>query len=360
MRLIRNTGETITAADDGRIIKNALGDGLFESVEFTISNGQINIPAFKGVLSGRDFTFDAQSLVPTLPTTSTPVTGQIIVRIDLSSETPLSLITVLDPYELTYDDLNESGVVCEMKIATYTASLSGVISVTSAANNIVNIAEKVSSGLATLNNTVAPIARHNVTYAVTGEGDGIYLQGGGTTIIGAGEVAQNLISNNINNAQAGTSENVHVAADSTVFLYSNCQTIANRKTVALTTAGNLDIQNGGLITHGNVTVNGAINATGTITTNGHTVYPITYKDVDINLHTATWRTATNLYYTEINVSGWQWIYGVSIAFWGGLTGMVQPYIVGAGSIGLMSTSNSFPSTNATIRIRIMGTRVSGD
>lgn len=145
MRLIRNTGETITAADDGRIIKNALGDGLFESVEFTISNGQINIPAFKGALSGRDFTFDAQSLVPTLPTTSTPVTGQIIVRIDLSSETPLSLITVLDPYELTYDDLNESGVVCEMKIATYTASLSGVISVTSAANNVINIAEKVNS-----------------------------------------------------------------------------------------------------------------------------------------------------------------------------------------------------------------------
>ena len=363
MRLIRNTGETITAADDGRIIEYALGDGLFESVEFTISNGQINMPAFRGVLSGRDFTFDAQSIVPTLPATTSPANGKIVVRIDLSSETPLSLITVLDPYELTHDDLNGGGVVCEMKVATYTASLNGVISVSSAGNNIVNTAEKADSTKqinSYIDTSVKPVVKHNVTYATTSEGDGIYLQGGGTTIIGAGEVAQNLISNNINNAQAGTSENVHVAADSTVFLYSNCQTIANRKTVALTTVGNLDIQNGGLITHGNATVNGAINATGTITTNGHTVYPITYKDVDINLHTASWKTATNLYYAEINVSGWQWIYGVSIGFWGGFTGMVQPYIVGSGAIGVMSTSNSFPSTNATIRIRIMCIRVSGD
>lgn len=351
MRLIRNTGETITAADDGRIIEYALGEGLFESVEFTISNGQINMPAFRGVLSGRDFTFDAQSIVPTLPATSSPASGKIVVRIDLSSETPLSLITVLDPYELTHDDLNGGGVVCEMKVATYTASLSGVISVSSAGNSIVNTAEKADS-TKQINNyidtSVKPVVKHNVTYATTSEGDGIYLQGGGTTIIGAGEVAQNLISNNINNAQAGTSENVHVAADNTVFLYSNCQTIANRKTVALTTAGNLDVLNGG------------INASGAIKTNGHTVYPITYKDVDINLHTATWRTATSLYYTEINVSGWQWIYGVSIAYFAGCTGMVQPYINGTTSVGLMSTSNSFPNTQARVTIRIIGTRTSGD
>lgn len=351
MRLIRNTGETITAADDGRIIEYALGEGLFESVEFTISNGQINMPAFRGVLSGRDFTFDAQSIVPTLPATSSPASGKIVVRIDLSSETPLSLITVLDPYELTHDDLNGGGVVCEMKVATYTASLSGVISVSSAGNSIVNTAEKADSTKqinSYIDTSVKPVVKHNVTYAVTGEGDGIYLQGGGTTIIGAGECAQRIIDNNVNNAKAGTNESVHIAADDALYLYSACQDITNRKTVRLTTAGNLDVLNGG------------INASGAIKTNGHTVYPITYKDVDINLHTATWKTATNLYYTEINVSGWQWIYGVSIAFWGGFTGMVQPYIVGAGAIGLMSTSNSFPSTAATIRIRIMGTRVSGD
>ena len=337
MRLIRNTGSTVTAADDGRIIKNALGDGLFESIELTISNGQINIPAFKGALSGRDFTFDAQSLVPTLPTTSTPVTGQIIVRIDLSSETPLSLITVLDPYELTSDDLNESGVVCEMRIGTYTASLSGVISVTSAVNNVINIAEKVT-----------PIASHNVTYARTNEGDGIYLQGGGTTIIGAGEVAQKLIEGNINNAQAGINESVHIAADDVLYFYSRCQNISERKQASLDINGNFNVSNGG------------ITASGTIKSNGHTVYPITHKDVNINLHTVSWSKATSLYYYEMNVSGWQWIYGVSIAFWGGFTGMVQPYIVGANRIGVMSTSNSFPSTNAIIRIRIIGTRESGD
>ena len=351
MRLIRNTGETITAADDGRIIEYALGEGLFESVEFTISNGQINMPAFRGVLSGRDFTFDAQSIVPTLPATSSPASGKIVVRIDLSSETPLSLITVLDPYELTHDDLNGGGVVCEMKVATYTASLSGVISVSSAGNSIVNTAEKADSTKqinSYIDTSVKPVVKHNVTYATTSEGDGIYLQGGGTTIIGAGECAQKIIDNNVNYAKTGTNESVHIAGDDAVYLYSACQNIDNRKTVRLTSAGNLDVLNGG------------INASGTIKSNGKTCFPITYKDVDINLHNASWATATALYYTEVAVSGWQSIIGVSVEYWESLAGFVQPYIVNNGKIGLMSTVGSFPRPAASITVRIIGTRTSGD
>jgi len=350
MRLIRNTGSTVTAADDGRIIKNALGDGLFESVEFTISNGQINIPAFKGVLSGRDFTFDAQSLVPTLPTTSTPVTGQIIVRIDLSSETPLSLITVLDPYELASDDLNESGVVCEMRIGTYTASPSGVISVTSAVNNVINIAEKVNSGLTSINNlinTVAPIAAHNVTYARGNDGEGIYLQGGGTTIIGGGEAAQKIIDGNVGGAQAGMAENVHLAADDKIYFHTNCQT--TRREVNIDTSGNLNLLAGG------------INAKGAIKSDGRTVFPITYKDVEFNAHTATWRASSGIYYAELAVTGWFWIYGVSYTgVWGGLPALIVPYIASTNTIGFMSTTNSFPSTAARVTVRIMGTRLEGD
>lgn len=189
---------------------------------------------------------------------------------------------------------------------------------------------------------------HITTYATAGEGDGIYFQGGGTTIIGAGECAQQIVDNNINNAKAGTNESVHIAADDALYLYSACQNIKNRKTVRLTSAGNLDVLNGG------------INASGAIKSNGKTCFPITYKDVDVNLHTASWSTATSLYFTTVAISGWQWIYGVSIAYFAGCTGMVQPYINDTNSVGLMSTSNSFPNKDARVTIRIMGTRVSGD
>lgn len=189
---------------------------------------------------------------------------------------------------------------------------------------------------------------HITTYATAGEGSGIYFQGGGTTIIGAGECAQKIVDNNVNNARGGTNESVHIAADDIVYIYSACQDINNRKTVRLTTAGNLEVLNGG------------INASGAIKSGGKTCYPITYKDVDINLHTASWSTATSLYYTTVAISGWQWIYGVSIAYFAGCTGMVQPYINSTTSVGLMSTSNSFPNTDARVTVRIMGTRISGD
>ena len=189
---------------------------------------------------------------------------------------------------------------------------------------------------------------HITTYATTNEGSGIYFQGGGTTIIGAGECAREIVDNNINGAKSGTSECVHIGADNTVFIYSNCQDIFNRKTVVLTSTGNLNVLDGG------------INAKGAIKSDGKTCYPITYRDIEINLHTASWSTATNLYYTEVNVSGWQWIYGLTIGNWGGLAAMIQPYIVSSSRIGIMASAGSFPSSNAMVIVRIMGTRTSGD
>lgn len=360
INLITYSGSLVTPQCDALMNDAELNNnGMFFGGEVSASGADtLQISHGFGVIYGREFEIMAQSITVQLAASGT-LLGRVYINLDLNNQSqPIDLLYVTGsslPELVDNPDINQTSGSTQMELATFTVDTSSINNVVNTVSQVTRVADGLkatNASVAAVNNyingTVKPIAKHNVTYATTSEGDGIYLQGGGTTIIGAGEVAQNLISNNINNAQAGTSENVHVAADNTVFLYSNCQTIANRKTVALTTAGNLDVLNGG------------INASGAIKTNGHTVYPITYKDVDINLHTATWRTATSLYYTEINVSGWQWIYGVSIAFWGGLTGMVQPYIVGAGSIGLMSASNSFPSTTATIRIRIIGTRVSGD
>ena len=84
MRLIRASGETITPSDDGRLISKVLNDGLFGDVTFTVAGGQISLPAFKGVMCGRDFSVDAMTLSPELPVSESSQTGKIIARIDMT------------------------------------------------------------------------------------------------------------------------------------------------------------------------------------------------------------------------------------------------------------------------------------
>ena len=83
----------------------------------------------------------------------------------------------------------------------------------------------------------------DVLYAYNGldEGIGVLLQGNGTTVVAAGEAGRNLIKANVNNAQAGNGEQLHLASDSYIYFYSNCQTIANRKQMTFDTNGNLTV-----------------------------------------------------------------------------------------------------------------------
>lgn len=64
---------------------------------------------------------------------------------------------------------------------------------------------------------------------------------GGDTIIGGGESATNLY----NALGATTSENMYVCADSNIYLYAACNTIANRKGAALNSTAFFPVANGG-------------------------------------------------------------------------------------------------------------------
>jgi len=80
-----------------------------------------------------------------------------------------------------------------------------------------------------------------VAYGGNQYGVGVLLEGQGTTIVAGGEAGKNLVLNNVNSTQAGSDESVHIAADSSVYIYSNCQTIANRKQMTFDTDGNLTV-----------------------------------------------------------------------------------------------------------------------
>lgn len=164
MRLIRASGETITPSDDGRLISKVLNDGLFGTVTFTVAGGQISLPAFKGVMCGRDFSVDAMTLSPELPVSETSQTGKVIARIDLTQPagSQLSVVGVLNPYTLTTDDINESGgALFEMQLATYRATMSGVTSVSMSytQTNVVS-----DTGWVTFNSAIVYRVRNGIVY----------------------------------------------------------------------------------------------------------------------------------------------------------------------------------------------------
>lgn len=95
----------------------------------------------------------------------------------------------------------------------------------------------------------------------TNKSNNLIIRSGGNLILGGGESAQGLYDQNIDAAQ-GTGENTHLAADGHIYLYSNCNTIGNRKTWICST-------NGSFSTPGAISASGNISATGTLTVNGN-------------------------------------------------------------------------------------------
>ena len=84
----------------------------------------------------------------------------------------------------------------------------------------------------TANYTSTPIAIYDdgTTYGHT-----IVMEGGGTTYIGGGEAASALRDNiNVN-----STENLYLAADGDIFLYTNCQDVTKKVGIGYNTGGSL-------------------------------------------------------------------------------------------------------------------------
>lgn len=72
-------------------------------------------------------------------------------------------------------------------------------------------------------------------------GAALLMQAGGLTIVGGGEAANNLYTAL---GLAATNESLHLGADGTVYIHSNCNTVANRKTWTFNTDGSLTLPSG--------------------------------------------------------------------------------------------------------------------
>lgn len=95
-------------------------------------------------------------------------------------------------------------------------------------------------------------------------GSAVVVGDGGLTVVGGGESASALYNALIDAGSTGGTEQLHLAADTNLYLHSNCQTVANRKSVVLSADGNIYNGSGGYYSDSdNLTMNTSVSATTT-------------------------------------------------------------------------------------------------
>lgn len=162
-KVIRAASQNVSPSDDASLFRTIYDDGLFESVSITSAGAAlVNIPAMYGIMEGRDFTTDAMQITVELPSSGTG-TGSVVVRFDTTTQTVISVVGGLN-YSLTYEDINATGTICEMEIASYTASASAVTAITET-YNIVNAHTLTECG-DTLGSATLTTAAQTVTGAI--------------------------------------------------------------------------------------------------------------------------------------------------------------------------------------------------
>lgn len=129
-KVVRATGANVSPAEDARLFKQMFQtDGLFYDAEITArGSSQVYIPALYGIMQGRDFTTDPMNFNVELP--NSDGTGYILVKFDTTTDNIISIVSELAPYTPTYEDINAGGTICEMIIATYTATPTQVSAIT--------------------------------------------------------------------------------------------------------------------------------------------------------------------------------------------------------------------------------------
>ena len=153
-KVVRATGSNVSPAEDAKLFRQMFpDDGLFEDITITsLGSNQVSIPGMYGIMEGRDFTTDPMTLNVELP--SSDGSGYIIVRFDTTTDEVIEVKSELAPYTVTYEDINASGTVCEMIIATYTASTTQVTGI-SMVYTKTSIGGRMMGTLATGNTTIS-------------------------------------------------------------------------------------------------------------------------------------------------------------------------------------------------------------
>lgn len=130
INLVTYANQTVTPTNDAIIYERAIDqNGIFYGCNVTVTSNTVNITGGYGIICGREFVINSESLTVTLAPSGT-LQGRLYVRLDLAdADAPIQLLTVTGntlPALTQDDDVNYTNGVYEMELATFTVGVSAL------------------------------------------------------------------------------------------------------------------------------------------------------------------------------------------------------------------------------------------
>lgn len=130
INLVTYANQTVTPTNDAIIYENAIDqNGIFYGCNVTVSGNNVNITGGYGIVCGREFVIESESIAVTLAP-SVPLDGRLYVRLDLAdADNPIQLLTAQGATlpALEQDaDVNYVNGAWEMELATFTVGVSAL------------------------------------------------------------------------------------------------------------------------------------------------------------------------------------------------------------------------------------------
>ena len=133
IQLVTYANQTVTPMNDAIIYEKAIDqNGIFYGCNVTVSSNNVNITGGYGIICGREFTIQSESIAVTLAPSGT-LLGRLYVRLDLAdADNPIQLLTATGnslPALEQDADANYINGVWEMEIATFDVGVSSLSNV---------------------------------------------------------------------------------------------------------------------------------------------------------------------------------------------------------------------------------------
>ena len=130
INLVTYANQTVTPTNDAIIYEKAIDqNGIFYGCNVTVTSNTVNITGGYGIVCGREFVINSESISVTLAPSGT-LQGRLYVRLDLAdADAPIQLLTATGntlPALVQDDDVNYTNGVYEMELATFTVGVSSL------------------------------------------------------------------------------------------------------------------------------------------------------------------------------------------------------------------------------------------
>lgn len=154
INLVTYANQTVTPTNDAIIYEKAVNqNGIFHGCNVTVSGNNVNITGGYGIVCGREFVIESESIPVTLAPSVT-ILGRLYVRLDLAdADNPIQLLTAQGgtlPPLVQDSDVNYTNGTWEMELATFDVGVSALSNVVETYETIEGSVHDDGSGNVTL------------------------------------------------------------------------------------------------------------------------------------------------------------------------------------------------------------------